>query len=47
MGTVKSHIHNIFTKLDVTKRYQIQQLYADYNPSPEDDHPIHTLFKEI
>lgn len=32
-GTVKCHIHNIFTKLEVTKRYQVQQLYESYDAS--------------
>lgn len=31
MGTVKSHIHNIFIKLDVTKRKEVQRLYAEYD----------------
>ncbi|GAB2021361.1 LuxR C-terminal-related transcriptional regulator [Pseudolactococcus yaeyamensis] len=31
MGTVKSHIHNIFIKLDVTKRREVQKLYAEYD----------------
>ncbi|GHU37321.1 helix-turn-helix transcriptional regulator [Bacilli bacterium] len=30
MGTVKSHIHNIFMKLDVTRRREVQNLYSEY-----------------
>lgn len=47
MGTVKSHIHNIFTKLDVTKRNQIQQLYAAYDltTESENEHPLNAPFR--
>ncbi|QIW54916.1 hypothetical protein GU336_02340 [Lactococcus raffinolactis] len=31
MGTVKSHIHNIFIKLDVTRRQDVQKLYSEYH----------------
>jgi DNA-binding NarL/FixJ family response regulator len=31
MGTVKSHIHNIFAKLEVTKRSHVQKIYAEYD----------------
>ncbi len=30
IGTVKSHIHNIFQKLDITKRNQIFSLYQEF-----------------
>lgn len=39
MGTVKSHIHNIFMKLDITKRHQIQNLYDTF----ETEQQIETL----
>ena len=37
MGTVKSHIHNIFSKLKVTKRNQVKLLYAEYQRSQQVD----------
>ena len=37
MGTVKSHIHNIFSKLNVTKRNQVKLLYAEYQQSQKLD----------
>lgn len=37
MGTVKSHIHNIFSKLNVTKRNQVNLLYAEYQQSQKLD----------
>ena len=41
MGTVKSHIHNIFAKLNVTKRNQVKLLYTEYKQS-EKSNPVKT-----
>lgn len=32
MGTVKAHIHNIYQKADVTRRYELVRLYESYEP---------------
>ena len=29
-GTVKTHVHNIFQKVDVAKRSQLLRLYSEY-----------------
>ncbi|MBO0451517.1 response regulator transcription factor [Enterococcus sp. MJM16] len=33
LGTVKTHVHNIFIKLDIKKRTQIFPLFEDYQAS--------------
>ncbi len=35
MGTVKAHIHNIYQKADVTRRYELIRLYEAYAPDLE------------
>ena len=30
VGTVKTHVHNIFQKVDVAKRSQLLRLYSEY-----------------
>lgn len=32
MGTVKAHVHNIYQKADVTRRYELIRLYEAYEP---------------
>lgn len=32
MGTVKAHVHNIYQKADVTRRYELVRLYEAYEP---------------
>lgn len=35
MGTVKAHVHNIYKKADVTRRYELIRLYEAFEPGAE------------
>lgn len=35
VGTAKAHIHNIYTKLDIKKRYELLEIYRKYNENTE------------
>ena len=37
MGTVKAHVHNIFTKLNISRRSELMKRFLDYGP--EEDAP--------
>ena len=36
MGTVKAHVHNIYQKADVSRRYELVRLYESFEPEPAD-----------
>lgn len=35
MGTVKAHVHNIYKKADVTRRYELIRLYEAFDPGAD------------
>ncbi|GCF95356.1 helix-turn-helix transcriptional regulator [Enterococcus florum] len=37
VGTVKTHVHNIFIKLDIKKRTQIQAIYEDFRLKQDEE----------
>ena len=39
MGTVKAHIHNIFTKLNISRRSELMKRFLDYGPEEEAPKP--------
>ena len=39
MGTVKAHVHNIFTKLNISRRSKLMKRFLDYGPEEEASEP--------
>ena len=39
MGTVKAHVHNIFTKLNISRRSELMKRFLDYGPEEEASEP--------
>ena len=39
MGTVKAHVHNIFTKLNISRRSELMKRFLDYGPEEEAPEP--------
>ena len=39
MGTVKAHVHNIFTKLNISRRSELMKRFLDYGPEEDAAEP--------